>query len=168
MWKLIETWLKTLKWSKLRSIQRFSISKCSNWYNRSICTLLYINMTARNRSLCTKFILYAIILYGDQIVRRSIFMAPARGRLLHYKDVGEEQAEIKSDRPSWENSSHKDLILVDKNNMALLAPALQAMHVTLSRLTDETLSNAEIFGSKLLIILVRRWETWVMRMLMPC
>ena len=77
MWKLIETWLKTLKWSKLRSIQRFSISKCSNWYNRSICTLLYINMTARNRSLCTKFILYAIILYGDQIVRRSIFMAPS-------------------------------------------------------------------------------------------
>jgi len=76
MWKLIETWLKTLKWSKLRSIQRFSISKCSNWYNRSICTLLYINMTARNRSLCTKFILYAIILYGDQIVRRSFFMAP--------------------------------------------------------------------------------------------
>ena len=76
MWKLIETWLKTLKWSKLRSIQRFSISKCSNWYNRSICTLLYINMTARNRSLCTKFILYAIILYGDQIVRRSFFMVP--------------------------------------------------------------------------------------------
>ena len=33
-------------------------------------------MNSRNRSLCTKFIIYAIILYGDQIVRRPFFMAP--------------------------------------------------------------------------------------------
>ena len=38
-------------------------------------------MTARNRSLCTKFILYAIILYGDQIVRRSFFMSPTMNGL---------------------------------------------------------------------------------------
>ena len=53
------------------------------WYTRSICTLLYMNfdglyiiMNSPYRSLCTKFIIYAIILYGDQIVRRSFFMAP--------------------------------------------------------------------------------------------
>ena len=33
-------------------------------------------MDSPYRSLCTKFIIYAIILYGDQIVRRSFFMAP--------------------------------------------------------------------------------------------
>ena len=60
-----------VKWSRIK------------WYTRSICTLLYINfdglyiiMNSPYRSLCTKFIIYAIILYGDQIVRRSFFMAP--------------------------------------------------------------------------------------------
>ena len=59
------------KWSRIK------------WYTRSICTLLYINfdglyiiMNSPYRSLCTKFIIYAIILYGYQIVRRSFFMAP--------------------------------------------------------------------------------------------
>ena len=28
------------------------------------------------KMICTKFLIYAIILYGDQIVRRSFFMAP--------------------------------------------------------------------------------------------
>ena len=60
-----------VKWSRIK------------WYTRSICTLLYMNfdglyiiMNSPYRSLCTKFIIYAIILYGDQIVRRSFFMAP--------------------------------------------------------------------------------------------
>ena len=35
-------------------------------------------MNSPYRSLCTKFIIYAIILYGYQIVRRSFFMAPKR------------------------------------------------------------------------------------------
>ena len=59
------------KWSRIK------------WYTRSICTQLYINfdglyiiMNSPYRSLCTKFIIYAIILYRDQIVRRSFFMAP--------------------------------------------------------------------------------------------
>ena len=58
-----------VKWSRIK------------WYTR--CTLLYINfdglyiiMNSPNRSLCTKFIIYAIILYGYQILRRSFFMAP--------------------------------------------------------------------------------------------
>ena len=60
-----------VKWSRIK------------WYTRSICTLLYINfdglyiiMNSPYRSLCTKFIIYAIILYDYQIVRRSFFMAP--------------------------------------------------------------------------------------------
>ena len=60
-----------VKWSRIK------------WFTRSICTLLYINfdglyiiMNSPYRSLCTKFIIYAIILYGYQIVRRSFFMAP--------------------------------------------------------------------------------------------
>ena len=57
-----------VKWSRIK------------WYTRSICTLLYINFdgcisswTVRNRSFCTNIIIYAIILYENQIER---IMAP--------------------------------------------------------------------------------------------
>ena len=46
-------------------------------YCISILTVCISSWTVRNRSLCTKFIIYAIILYWDQIVRRSFFMAPS-------------------------------------------------------------------------------------------
>ena len=69
------------------------------------CTLLYINFVGlyiiRNRSLCTKFIIYAMILYGDQIVRRSFFMAP----------VGESsQSASRSEKGSLKDVAHLKLL----------------------------------------------------------
>ena len=50
---------------------------------------LYIIMYSPYRSLCTKFIMYAIILYGYQIVRRSFLRAlPERCEFINMRFLG--------------------------------------------------------------------------------